>query len=175
MANIGEASDNFTRLTQQLPAALVALIQSQRAEVEDYITDQLYSGKDGNERDLSPNYLNDPYFNKYGKRRDRAARGYMAWKMRITPPVRSWLGLEPRKAIVPNLYINGYYHSKIRANETAGGLRIDGTASFSAEIEQKYGRDIYKVSPTAVAYFIREHAAPFLQRALNPRGYELRV
>ena len=175
MANIGEASDNFTRLTQQLPAALAALIQSQGAEGEDYITDQLYSGKDGNERDLSPNYLNDPYFNKYGKRRDRAARGYMAWKMRITPPIRSWLGLEPRKAIVPNLYINGYYHSKIRANETAGGLRIEGTASFSAEIETKYGRDIYKVSPTAVAYFIREHAAPFLTRALNPRGYELRV
>lgn len=175
MADVRRASENFARLAGALPVVLERLIQKDKALVEDYITDQLYSGVDGNEQDLSPDYLHDPYFKQYGKRADRVARGYMAWKMRITPPIRSWLGLDPRKPNVPNLYINGYYHSRIRATEKEGGLSITGTASFSSEIEAKYGSDIYKVSPTARKHFLDEKIKPFLCMALNPRGYELRM
>lgn len=170
MADIRRAQEELARRVAGVATGVEKLIQDHRTLVADYISDQLYSGVDGNENELTPDYLHDPYFRQYGKRADRVARGYMAWKMRITPPVRSWLGLDPRKPNVPNLYINGYYHSRITVDAKQGGVRIGNSAGFAGEIEAKYGSDIYKVSPTATKHFIDEHVREFLARQLNPRG-----
>lgn len=170
MADIKRAQEEFVRRMTGVTSGLVKIIQDNRTLVAGYISDQLYSGVDGNEKELAPDYLHDPYFNKWGKRADRVARGYMAWKMRITPPVRSFIGLDPRKPNVPNLYINGHYHSRITVNAKQGGVSIGNSAGFAGEIEAKYGSDIYKVSPTATKHFIDEHVREFLARMLNPRG-----
>lgn len=116
------------------------------------VRDQLESGLDGDEKELRPNYLNDPYF-----KTRKQAEGYMRWKERITPPRPSWLGLRPRALKTPNLRINGYYHESIKAAAVPGGVRIGSQgAGFAPELERKYGGALYKVGRTARRKFYRE-------------------
>lgn len=152
--NIAEASEVFRVKAEKFPEMVASVIQGSRTLISDYISDQLYSGKDGDEKDLKPDYLNDPYFAKWGRDRMRVAHGYMQWKMRISPPARSFIGLAPRRKGIPNLWINGYYHSRITTSGSDRGLTIGNTAEFASEIEAKYGRNIYKVSPSARKHFI---------------------
>lgn len=151
---IAEANEVFSVKVAKFPEMLAATIQGNRTLVSDYISDQLYSGKDGDEKDLKPDYLSDPYFAKWGKDRMRVAQGYMQWKMRISPPARSFIGLAPRKRNVPNLWINGYYHSRITVTDRGDGVTIGNTAGFASDVERKYGRQIFKVGKTARRHFI---------------------
>ena len=129
------------------------VITANRDFAEMAVREQLESGLDGNEKELKPNYLNDPYF----KTREEAVK-YMRWKERITPPRQSSLGLRPRAVKTPNLRINGFDHQSIKAVPVAGGVRIGSQGTdFAPGIEHKYGSALYKLGRTAKWKFYRDH------------------
>lgn len=159
MATIKKAAEMFRRFADGYPGLVEKVIQANRDFAEMAVREQMESGLDGNEKELRPNYLNDPYF----KTRADAER-YMRWKERLTPPKQSVLGLRERPVKTPNLRINGSYHQSIQAVPVAGGVRLGSHGTgFAPGIEGKYGNALYKVGRTAKRKFYRDH----LRRALK--------
>jgi hypothetical protein len=91
---------------------------------------QLFDGKKSDGSDLSPTYLNDPYF----KTREAAQR-YSDWKDKITPNSK-------RKKGVPNLFINGYFHNSIEVDIDKKGLSFSSN-ELGIDIVPKFGGDIF--------------------------------
>jgi len=90
---------------------------------------QLYDGKTRTGENLSPTYLEDPYFKTYEQ-----AVAYSDWKDRITPNPK-------RTRFVPNLIINGYYYSS-RKIKVEGDKIIYSSEYIEQEIVDKYGEEI---------------------------------
>ena len=151
MGTIKDISEQVSMFVNGFRPMLETTIMRNRDFIDMAIRDQLESGLDGDEKELRPNYLNDPYF----KTRKDAER-YMRWKERITPPRESRLGLRPRAVKTPNLRINGFYHQSIRSVVVDGGVRIEAGANFSSEIEGKYQNNLYKLGHTAKRQFYRQ-------------------
>lgn len=168
MATIGRASAKVEAWAAGIRRMLESLIQSNSSLVTDCIREQIESGQDGNGKSLSPTYLNDPYFDKFGNKAHIMAERYRDWKLRITPPEQGGLlGLPPRDADVPNLRINGYYQDSISAVKKSGGVSIGSTAVFQSEIANKYGGDIYKMGDEARKYFKENITEPALKDFLK--------
>lgn len=87
---------------------------------------QLWDGKGTDGEDLSPNYLEDPFF----KTREQAI-GYAKWKQAITRNPN-------RNLFAPNLFINGFYYKSLRLTLAPEAFEIVAGNSFSMKIEQKY-------------------------------------
>lgn len=135
------------------------------------ISDQLYSGIDGNDEYLSPTYDEDPFFNEDGPWYQNS-QGYKAWKMEITPPVvSSILGLNPRPEEVPNLFITGKFHSDINAKRSGDMLLVDPGHNDGPSIVSKYGEQILELSSRGVAYFNTEFLIPAIERFYSKCGY----
>lgn len=92
----------------------------------DILKRQLWMGKGSDGNDLSPGYLEDPYF----KSREAAQR-YLNWKKKITPG-------SGRNPNAPNLFITGLYYGSLSAKSDLSGLSISSSASFGIDIETKY-------------------------------------
>ena len=168
MATIGQAASKVEAWAAGFNRFIVSLIQSNAKIVEECVREQIESGQDGNGNSLSPTYLNDPYFDKYGNKAAAMAQAYRNWKMSITPPQSgTLLGLPPRDPDVPNLRINGYYQDGIKANSKSDGVSIKGTVSFSGEIDGKYGADLLKMGQTAREYFNNQIVKPALKDFLK--------
>lgn len=160
MANIIEAEKNIRLLVSGFEPMIRDIMIAQKKEIQIYITEQLYSGVNGNDKPLRPTYLNDPYFkSKEAGNWYKNAKGYMAWKESITPPyASSWLGIPRRTPDTPNLIIRGDFHDSITAIPIDNGLKIESVGiSFSGDIEKKYGQAIYKVGSYARRYFIEKY------------------
>lgn len=155
MATIKGASDTFQRLNAGFQPMLTQLIQSNGMELGGYVREQLWSGLDGDEKELRPTYLTDPYFKeRYGSAWRIMAERYADWKMEITPPSSGRLGFRPRDRVVPNLFIDGTFHRSIMPRNIDGGITFSSQVGFATEIEQKYHDTIYKVSRTARKRFL---------------------
>lgn len=149
----------FRRFASGYGPMIEKVIEANRDFAEMAVREQMESGLDGNEKELRPGYLNDPYFKT---RKD--AVNYMRWKEAITPPVQSQLGLRPRPVKTPNLRINGYFHNSLQAVSVPGGLKIVSQGvDFAPEVEHKYGDALYKLGRTAKRKFYRDH----LRRAMK--------
>lgn len=135
------------------------------------VTEQLYSGLDGDGAYLSPTYDDDPYFEEEGVWQGRAA-AYKAWKKKITPPARGgMLGLPPRPEEVPNLFINGRFYSGITASPAAGGLSVTPGGGDGPSIVAKYGERILALGDEAVRYFNDEFMLPAIAEHFKRCGY----
>ena len=83
---------------------------------------QLWDGQKPDGSDITPSYLDDPYF-----KTRKQAEAYASWKQKI--------GKNPRRnKYAPNLYINGYFYSTI-------ALRVDSQLTIESgwgEVATKY-------------------------------------
>lgn len=95
-------------------------------EYTDLLKQQLLKGKGSDGQDLKPGYLEDPYF-----KTRQAAINYAVWKQKTTPSIG-------RNLNAPNLFITGYYHSKLKVFVNDTGLSIDNLAPFGEEVNRKY-------------------------------------
>lgn len=157
MATIKGASDTFAKLNDGFPSMLARLIQANGMELGGYVREQLWAGLDGNEKELRPTYLTDPYFKeRYGSAWRIMAERYADWKMEITPPSMGGgqLGFRPRSREVPNLFIDGTFHRSIMPRNIDGGVTFSSQVGFATEIEAKYHDTIYKISRTATKHFL---------------------
>ena len=152
--------------------SILECLEEKRSIITQSVTEQLYSGLDGNGDYLSPTYDEDPYFNEFGPWHG-ASYAYKKWKERITPPVKSpMLGLPPRPVDVPNLFITGLFHDSIQASRQGEVLRVY-TSGFrdGPLIERKYGEQIFRLTDDAREYFNIYALRPWLSDFMTKCGY----
>lgn len=162
---IAEFSTCFSRFVDGFETKVINEIQRNKNAMVGYITEQLYSGVDGNGNYLHPTYLQDPYFNtEQAGRWYKKPQWYMAWKNHITPPARAYIGIPPRPKDVPNLIISGTFYDSIMATDIQGGIKIDTEGvSFGRDIVQKYGESIFKLGEQARYEFYMVHLCPAIE------------
>lgn len=89
-------------------------------------TDQMLEGKTTKGTDITPSYLNDPYFKS-----KKAAQAYANWKNKITPNPK-------RGRYTPNLFINGYYHKSINVQSKDRYVEFYSNVALGQKIELKF-------------------------------------
>lgn len=132
-----------------------SMVESQ-GDIRDLNLEQMYDGKTREGVDITPSYLNDPYWDTHGGR--NAAQAYSDWKDRITPNPRRTKG-------IPNLFINGYYHSTISV--TVAGERIVWSSTFRDEpdIRDRF-KNIYGLGGRYKTIFLFEYLTPVLREKI---------
>lgn len=99
--------------------------------IEEKNREQLMEGKLSTGKDITPSYLDDPYF----KSREAAQR-YSDWKDQITPHPK-------RKKGTPNLFITGPFHQSIEFKVTGDEFEFHSSFPKAGDIERKFSEDIY--------------------------------
>jgi hypothetical protein len=117
-------------------------------EIRNYNLLQLLDGKTNTGADITPTYFSDPFF-----KTPQAALLYSKWKDEISPPSN-------RRSGVPNLFINGYYHST-RKVRVEGDKIVYGSSDnkLGAEIDVKY-KNIDGLSPQSRSVYIPKVLRP---------------
>ena len=167
MATIQGYAANFGKMVAGFKPMVEKAIDN--ADTVDIIQEQLYSGLDGFGRKLSPSYLDDPYFNKF-KEPGKKAKSYRDWKERITPPRASPYGFAARNPNFPNLTIDGTFYASMGASVKNWKLTIGSSIKLGADIEQKYGSEIFMLSPKAIEYLNEYHVIPAIGKYLRSYG-----
>lgn len=109
---------------------------------------QLFDGKLKTGQDLSPSYLDDPYFKS-----PEAAKRYSEWKDRITPN-------ENRKSGTPNLFINGAFYSSLSIEVHGSSISIDSSFPAASNIQSKFTNDIYGLGGKYKLEYMSESLVP---------------
>ena len=163
MGTIAEAAKIYETFLNGFESAVLDVMKDNSRIIEEYITQQLYSGLDGNSMPLRPTYTGDPWFSSADAGRWRGkAEQYMKWKRSITPPARSWLGHPERSADTPNLFISGEFYSSIKATPLTDGMSIGSNIPMGGDIERKYGSAIFKPDNKSVEHFVSHLLKPRL-------------
>jgi len=110
-------------------------------EIKHYNTLQLLDGKTNLGTDISPTYLEDPFFKTPAQ-----AQAYSDWKDRISPASN-------RRKGVPNLYINGYYHSTRKVQIIGDKIVYSSSYSEAPDIEHTF-KNIDGLSPESRQKFV---------------------
>lgn len=170
--DIQEVYDVIHAIAEGFEENVVDCLDKHSGNVVMAISDQLYSGINGDDEYLTPTYDDDPYFQLEGPWQNNS-KGYKAWKMSITPPVvSSILGLNPRPDNVPNLFITGKFHSEINAKRAGDMLLVDPGHNDGPSIVSKYGEQILELSSRGVDYFNTEFLIPAIEQFYSKCGYK---
>lgn len=132
---------------------------------EEYVLEnqeQMLAGKTSDGSDITPSYLNDPYF----KSRESAQR-YSDWKDAISPKAG-------RNSGTPNLFINGRYHNGLRAVVDSEGVRIESSSPDTVGIESKFTRKIYGIQGQFKSDYLSYALRPVWKKKIeNATGLKL--
>lgn len=101
-------------------------IELHEGEIVELNRDQLWDGKDASGNDITPSYLDDPYF-----KTKESAMAYMRWKQKITPN-------PDRKPETPNMYINGAYYKSLKLDPGTEDFSIKTDSALGRQIDQKF-------------------------------------
>ena len=172
MADFDRLESVINAVKDGLKDSILECLEEKRDIITSSITEQLYSGIDGEGEYLSPTYDDDPYFNEFGPWHG-ASYAYKKWKEKITPPMPSaTLNLPPRPIAVPNLFITGTFHESIKAARVGDVVRVY-TSGFrdGPLIEKKYGEAIFKLTDDAREYFNIYALRPWINDFIRNCGY----
>lgn len=160
----------WKKFSDTLESVLVNQIHDNKSLFEEFVTEQLYSGVNGEEEPLRPKYTEDPYFNTFKNPKAESER-YKKWKAKIQPPARSYLGFKPRDVDTPNLIIRGDFYASITAVPISDGVSIVSQGvEFASDIEQKYGDVIYKIGDKARKHYIDAYMLPRVLKLMKDCG-----
>lgn len=109
---------------------------------------QMFDGKTETGGDISPSYLEDPYF----KSRESAQR-YSDWKDKITPNPK-------RKKGVPNLFIVGTFHDSISIEVAGSSIKFQSSFEKASAIVSKFSGNIYGLGGEYKADYIVTDLSP---------------
>lgn len=117
--------------------------------------EQLYDGKLRTEEDLSPSYLEDPYFKSAA-----AAQRYSDWKDRITPNSK-------RNKGIPNLFINGTFYDSLSISVSKDSISMDSSFSEASDIESKFTTNIFSLGGQYKSNYLNEFVKPLVFELLT--------
>jgi len=115
---------------------------------------QMLEGKTKDNTEITPSYLNDPFF----KSPETAAK-YARWKQNITPNPK-------RRFETPNLIINGYFHASVQAIAQSNGLKFDTIVSLGRKITRKF-KNVLGLTNTNIALFNKEFIKPSIKQHIK--------
>lgn len=172
MADLFDVCDMVVRMVDGFEPEVIRCLGDNVIIAEDAVREQMYSGIDGEDKYLSPTYDDDPYFEEKGPWYHRN-NGYKQWKREITPPTAGvMLMLQPRPDNVPNLFINGKFHSEVFATMQGDTLSIQCAPDGDGpDIVRKYGEQLLQLGPTAIGYFNNTYIIPYIWQFFADCGY----
>lgn len=169
---IEEVATIIKKIAEGFEEACISCLENRSVTIHVAITEQLWSGQDGEGKHLYPTYDDDPFFEEEGTWHHRA-KDYKAWKYSITPPMTGeMLGLPPRPDNVPNLFINGKFYSEISVTRSGGVMVVDPGTGNGPSIVAKYGDEILDLGPTAIEYFNTTFMLPAINSFFKKCGYK---
>ncbi|MCM1093792.1 MAG: hypothetical protein NC421_07550 [Lachnospiraceae bacterium] len=173
MADIFDVCDMVVRMVDGFEPEIIQCLGDNALIAEDAVRRQLISGKDGEDKYLTPTYDDDPYFEDEDSPWYHRSDDYKDWKKTIKPTVFGIkMELPPRPDNVPNLYINGKFYSDVFSTMQGDVLSIqveeDGDGP---SIVSKYGEQILQLSPTAIGYFNNTYIIPCIWKFFADCGY----
>ena len=125
-------------------------------DIAQFNRQQLYDGKRHDGQDIFPSYFEDPYFETR-----EAAQAYSDWKDKITYS-------RVRTKGVPNLYINGFFHSSIHAEVVGQEVNISsGWAEAAPDIIAKYSDEIFGLNDEKREIFIDQYLEESFQKEVT--------
>lgn len=151
MNTIIDVAERIKNLSLNIEKEVSVIIDNTKEQILIKNKQQLMEGIKGDGNEITPSYLNDPYF----KTREAAQR-YSNWKDKITPNSK-------RKSGTPNLYINGFYHNTIEINVRGEKIITENKTTIGKKIEQKYGDTLYGLNETNNQAYIKETFFPALK------------
>ena len=153
---MGNIVETYNRLKSiDIWAECLDILVLHADEIVQLNKDQLWDGKTSENVDISPNYLNDPYFKSKGHALD-----YAKWKAKITPNSK-------RGFKVPNFYITGkLVYNTLKAYRTKDYFEITAQGE-ATNIDQKY-KDIYGLTKENIE-FIKNKVLPELQTRIRKK------
>jgi hypothetical protein len=154
---IGRLISNLDKI--DLEKVVQEVVTETKDEILHAQREQLLEGKLSTGQDITPSYLEDPYF----KSRESAQR-YSDWKDKITPNPK-------RKKGVPNLFIVGTFHNSISVDVTTNSVVFD--ASFKKpDIIRKFSENIFGLNPEKAGQYSQEHLAPEATRRIRKKIFQ---
>lgn len=130
------------------------VVQDSTGELADLNRDQMYDGKTKDGNNITPSYLDDPYF----KSRESAKR-YSDWKDKITPSSK-------RSPGTPNLFINGRYHNSIRVVASSDKVTFQTQDPAARSIEAKFDK-IYGLGGEYKKNFLKDTLQPKIKEKIT--------
>ena len=138
---------------------IVAIAGATISESKDLILaknrEQLLEGKLSTGKDITPSYLDDPYFKS-----KEAAQRYSDWKDEITPNPK-------RKKGTPNLIITGPYHRSIDLKVTGEDFEFLSSFKNAKDIEKKFTENVYGLDDDNKEELIDERLNESWQRTVE--------
>lgn len=148
---IRSAISILSNLRKSIPAISEESVSETKDHFMDLNRDQLMEGKNKTGENISPSYLEDPYF-----KTKEAAMRYSEWKDRITPS-----SIRPKG--VPNLYIVGKFHNSLSPSVSGGKISVQSTFEDANDIENKYD-GIYGLNGEKKSVYIKESVRPVFNK-----------
>jgi hypothetical protein len=141
----------------------VSKIASENQDVLlDLNRDQLLYGRDAKGDVLTPDYMSDPYFDKY-KNPKMAASNYMNMKRNLEDQhwgMIRYVGVQlfpDKKDYTPNLIVNGnWFMNHLYVAVNANKYELGSTGSASDDIQKKYssyGHPVFGLATVSKKYF----------------------
>jgi hypothetical protein len=116
---------------------------------------QLFDGKLKTGNDLSPTYLEDPYF-----KTPEAAQRFSDWKDRITPNSN-------RRRGVPNLFIDGTFYGTWSITVDGNIIRRTSTFHSADAILSVFTPDIFGLGGLYKSYYLNESLRPTFKKFME--------
>lgn len=112
-------------------AAVKVAVEATKGDLLRLNKEQMLAGKDRTGKNISPSYLDDPFF-----KTKKAAQAYSDWKDRITPNAKRAPG-------IPNLFITGQLvHDPLAVLVQKSKVKFTINSKIGGKIETKYGQNI---------------------------------
>ena len=125
-----QAIEDKISALREFQRTFVASTFDEMKKYESYLLDlnrdQMMAGQNAEGTDITPSYLDDPYF-----KTRRQAIGYMNWKQRITADSR-------RDPQTPNLFIKGDFHNSIRIRYGDNEIEFVSETTLGKDIQSTH-------------------------------------
>lgn len=140
MMTLEALTESVRTLPERLPQLIGEVLQRHDGDIMELQRIQLLEGHDSDGNDMRPYYTEDVKPQGYFNSPESAAR-YAAWKESLDYPFSV-----SRNRNAPNLYINGKFHSELKAQFGNDAMEIAAQTPYAAVIMAKYGRNAFGLS-----------------------------
>lgn len=150
-------ADSVSAFVAEMPIIIRTTLEENEVDLLNRQSKQLLRGLASDGGYLQPYYSEDPYF----KSRESANR-YAEWKKTLTYPRHK----EDRPTDVPNLYINGKFHSEIEVEFHSDDLQFVGGTATARDIMGKYGEENFGLTDESWSEVADEYLTESLKQEL---------
>jgi len=162
MGTIKAIKEKYEKAYNQIDSTLSKVVSSNQDVLLDLNRDQLLYGRDANGDVITPDYMSDPYFDKF-KNPMKAASNYKNMKRKLEDAHRGmikYLGVQlfpDKKDDTPNLIVTGtWFMDHLFINIGTDKYEIGSTGKAADDIQNKYegyGHPVFGLALKSKEYF----------------------